>query len=240
MAYVGYSAFAHKAGYHASATAKVENAYQHVDPALVGNRQRILVSELSGTSNVMTRTEQLGIKQSKSAAAETANTLKLMESQGFQFEGAEASFELLVRRQEPEYQPPFELVDFLTLVETRGGEAAVSEAMVKIRVGDEVFHTAAEGNGPVSALDAGTRKALLSAYPVLDSVRLVDYKVRIVDSDAGTDASTRVLIDSTNGEDFWTTVGSSTNVVEASWLALADSFEYAIMLEENRAKGGTT
>ena len=148
----------------------------------------------------MARTEQLGIKQSKTAAAKTAETLKLLESQGFQFEGAEASFELLVRRQEPDYQPPFELLDFLTLVETRGGDAAVSEAMVKIRVGDDVFHTAAEGNGPVSALDAGTRKALLNAYPALDSVRLVDYKVRIVDSDSGTDASTRVLIDSTNGQ----------------------------------------
>ena len=237
MAYVGHSAFAHKAGYHASATAKVEHAYQHVDPALVGNRQRILISELSGAGNVMARTEQFGIKQSKTAAAKTAETLKLLESQGFQFEGAEASFELLVRRQEPDYQPPFELLDFLTLVETRGGDAAVSEAMVKIRVGDDVFHTAAEGNGPVSALDAGTRKALLNAYPALDSVRLVDYKVRIVDSDSGTDASTRVLIDSTNGQEFWSTVGSSTNVVEASWLALSDSFEYAIMLEENRVRG---
>ena len=232
MAFVGHSAFAHKAGYHASATAKVEHAYQHIDPAAVGNRQRVLVSELSGASNVVTRTAQLGIKQSRSDAADTAQMLKMMESRGFQFEVAEASFELLVRRQGPEYESPFELVDFLTLVETRGGESAVSEAMVKIRVGNEIFHTAAEGNGPVSALDAGIRKALLNAYPVLASVRLVDYKVRIVDGDAGTDASTRVLIDSTNGEDFWTTVGSSTNVVEASWLALADSFEYAIMLEK--------
>jgi len=234
MAFVGHSAFAHKAGYHASATAKVEHAYQHIDPAAVGNRQRVLVSELSGASNVVTRTAQLGINQSRSAAADTVRMLKNMESRGFQFEAAEASFELLVRRQGPEYESPFELVDFLTLVETRGGESAVSEAMVKIRVGNEIFHTAAAGNGPVSALDAGIRKALLSAYPVLASVRLVDYKVRIVDSDAGTDASTRVLIDSTNGEDFWTTVGSSTNVVEASWLALADSFEYAIMLEKKR------
>ena len=239
MAYVGHSAFAHKAGYHASATAKAEQAYQHVDPVLVGNRQRILVSELSGASNVVTRTEQLGIGQSRKDAAETARTLKLMESRGFQFEGAEASFELLVRRQAADYQPPFELLDFLTLVETRDGKTALSEAMVKIRVGEKVFHTAAEGNGPVSALDAGTRKALLSAYPVLDSVRLIDYKVRIVDSDAGTDASTRVLIESTNGENFWTTVGSSTNVVEASWLALADSFEYAIMLEENGSGDGS-
>ena len=237
MAYVGQSAFAHKAGYHASATAKAEHAYQHVDPVLVGNRQRILVSELSGASNVVTRTEQLGIGQSRRDAAETARTLKLMESRGFQFEGAEASFELLVRRQAPGYRPPFELVDFLTLVETRDGKAALSEAMVKIKVGGKVFHTAAEGNGPVSALDAGTRKALLTAYPTLDAVRLIDYKVRIVDSDAGTDASTRVLIESTNGEDFWTTVGSSTNVVEASWLALADSFEYAIMLQENGKDG---
>ena len=232
-AYVGHSAFAHKAGYHASATAKEEQAYQHIDPELVGNRQRILVSELSGASNIVSRGSELGIEQSREAAAETASALKLLESQGFQFEGAEASFELLLRRQKPGYVAPFELIDFLTLVETRRGDIATSEAMVKLRVGDDIFHTAADGNGPVSALDAGTRKALLTAYPILESVRLVDYKVRIIDSDSGTDASTRVLIESTNGEQHWSTVGSSTNVVEASWLALADSFEYAILLAES-------
>ena len=233
LPYVGHSAFAHKAGYHASATKKVEHAYQHIDPALVGNRQRIVISELAGASSVSARAGQLGIAQTNEAAAEAARAVKLLEAEGYQFEGAEASFALLLRRRQQGYKRPFELLDFLALVETRRGEIAVSEAMVKIRVGDQVFHTAAEGNGPVSALDAATRKALLPTYPNLEQVRLVDYKVRILNSEAGTSAGIRVLIESTDGKRRWSTVGGSTNVVEASWFALADSFEYAIMPSGN-------
>ena len=228
-AYVGHSAFAHKAGYHASATAKYDQAYQHVDPAAVGNQQRILVSELAGAASVAARANQLGIEQSPEGAAATASTLKLLEAQGFQFEGAEASFELILRRKQDGYVAPFELVDFMAFAETRGGQSALSEAMVKIRIGDQVVHTAGEGNGPVSALDDAFRKALRPSFPTVDAVRLVDYKVRILDSEAGTNAGTRVLIVSSDGEREWSTVGSSTNVVEASWIALADAYEFSLL-----------
>jgi len=228
--YVGNSAFAHKAGYHASATAKFEQAYQHVDPSAVGNVQRILVSELAGTASVSTRAAQLGLDQSRESASETARMLKLLEAEGYQFEGAEASFELLVRRQSDEYTPPFDPINFFALTETRRGDSSPSEAMVKLLVGEDSYHTAAEGNGPVSALDAALRKAILPSYPELEKVHLVDYKVRILDSEAGTDASTRVLIVASDGNKSWNTVGSSTNVVEASWTALVDSYEYALML----------
>ncbi len=229
MAYVGHSAFAHKAGYHASATAKYDQAYQHVDPATVGNHQRILVSELAGTASVASRAAQLGIAQSREGAAATASTLKLLEAEGFQFEGAEASFELILRRKEEGYRAPFELVDFMAFAETRDGQSSLSEAMVKIRINDEIIHTAGEGNGPVSALDEAFRKALLPSFPKVAAVRLVDYKVRILDSEAGTAAGTRVLILSSDGEHEWGTVGSSTNVVEASWIALADAYEFALL-----------
>tara|TARA_B100001123_G_scaffold449691_1_gene616112 strand:+ start:6003 stop:7568 length:1566 start_codon:yes stop_codon:yes gene_type:complete len=231
--YVGNSAFAHKAGYHASATAKFEQAYQHVDPSAVGNVQRILVSELAGTASISTRAAQLGLKQSRKSASETARRLKLLESAGYQFEGAEASFELLLRRQSDEYTPPFEPINFFALTETRKGDSPPSEAMVKLLVGKDSYHTAAEGNGPVSALDAALRKAILPSYPELEKVHLVDYKVRILDSEAGTDASTRVLIVASDGNRSWNTVGSSTNVVEASWTALVDSYEYALMLPQS-------
>lgn len=228
-AYVGHSAFAHKAGYHASATAKFEQAYQHVHPASIGNRQRILVSELAGTASIATRAAQLGITQSREGAAATAATLKLLESEGFQFEGAEASFELLLRRKKLHYKAPFELIDFRAFTETRAGESSLSEAMVKIRIEDQIVHTAGEGNGPVSALDDAFRKALLPSFSEVDAVHLIDYKVRILDSDAGTNAGTRVLIVSSDGHRQWSTVGSSTNVVEASWIALADSYEFSLL-----------
>jgi 2-isopropylmalate synthase len=157
------------------------------------------------------------------------DTLKRLESEGFQFEAAEASFELLLRRQGPDYHPPFELVDFLVLVERRSGAGIVAEATVKIRVGDALFHTAAEGNGPVNALDKALRKALRQFYPRLDCVHLVDYKVRVLDGNDGTSAVVRVSIESSDGQSRWGTVGSSPNIIEASWLALADSVEYALL-----------
>jgi len=167
--------------------------------------------------------------------------VKELESAGYQYEGAEASFELLVRRSKAGYQPPFELDDFM-VVERRhprpGGDEerdVLSEAMVKVRVGDEVIHTAAEGNGPVNALDAAVRKALVQFYPTLQAVHLVDYKVRIIDSAAGTGAVVRVLIESTDGEHHWTTVGSSGDIIEASWLALSDSLEWWLV---RRGEGG--
>ncbi|UCH87143.1 MAG: citramalate synthase [Dehalococcoidia bacterium] len=232
--YVGTAAFAHKAGLHVAALIKHETSYQHIDPALVGNDRRILVSELSGQRNIQAKLKEQGvdISLSREEARHLLGVVKLMESRGYQYEGAEASFELLVRRSQPDYQPPFELDDFMVVERRhpRPGEEdereMLSEAMVKVRVGDEIIHTAAEGNGPVNALDTAVRKALIQFYPTLEAIKLVDYKVRIIDTAGGTAAYVRVLIESTDGEHVWTTVGSSTDIIEASWLALADSLEW--------------
>ena len=226
--FVGHSAFAHKAGYHASASSKFEHAYQHIDPALVGNRQRILISELSGSKNIAAAAARLGIRQSKEGAAEALAAVKLLEAEGYQFEGAEASFELLLLRRQPGYSAPFQLIDFLAFTQTRGADPVISEAVVKLQVDGVSAHTAGDGNGPVSALDGALRKAILPAYPMLSGVHLSDYRVRILDPDSGTDAHTRVLISMTDGEQEWNTVGSSSNIVEASWSALIDGYEYAI------------
>jgi len=232
--YVGTAAFAHKAGLHVAALIKHNRSYQHIDPALVGNDPRMLISELGGSHGILQkiREQDIDLDLSRDDARRLLDKVKEMESHGYQYEGAEASFELLARRSQAGYQPPFELDDFM-VVERRhpqpGGEQerdVLSEAMVKVRVGGEVIHTAAEGNGPVNALDAAVRKALIEFYPTLQAVHLVDYKVRIIDSAAGTGAVVRVLIESTDGEHDWTTVGSSSDIIEASWLALADSLEW--------------
>jgi len=236
--YVGQSAFAHKAGYHVAAIVKDPSAYQHVDPALVGNDKRVLVSELSGQRNILAKLEEqnVGIRLSSEETKRLLQLVKTMESRGYQYEGAEASFELLVRRALPDYAPPFDLEDF-TIVERRNhrrdangeGRDMLAEAMVKVRVGNEVRLTAAEGNGPVNALDSAVRKALVDFYPGLERLRLLDYKVRILDGSSGTAASTRVLIESSDGDEIWRTVGCSTDIIEASWLALADALEYWIL-----------
>ena len=234
--YVGASAFAHKAGYHVAGIMKDERAYQHIDPGMVGNSSRVLVSELSGQRNLLMKLEELGIDYplTQEEIKRLLETVKEKESQGYQYEGAEASFELLVRRTLPGYHSPFELEDFV-IVERRsrshereGLNEMLAEAMVKVRVDGVLQHTAAEGNGPVNALDTAARKALVEFYPGLADVKLVDYKVRILDSQAATGAKTRVLIESTDGVRYWTTVGSSTDIIEASWLALADALEYAL------------
>ena len=231
--YVGASAFAHKGGLHASAVAKVEHSYQHISPDAVGNSKRVLVSELSGRSNILYKAREFGIEVdlTQSQARELLEQVKLQESRGFQYEGAEASFELLIRRMLPDYRPSFSLVDFMTVAEKRPGfmgtDADItSQVMLKVQVGSEVMHTAADGNGPVNALDNALRKALLQFYPSLEAVRLLDYKVRVVDQGHSTGAVVRVLIESTDGLNTWSTVGSSQNVIEASWMALADSLEY--------------
>jgi len=230
MPYVGHSAFAHKAGYHGSGVRKDADAYQHIDPADVGNEPRVLISELAGRSNITARAEQLGVVLDETSINAAVETVKSMEERGFQFEGAEASFYLLLQRLQPDYRAPFEFVDFLVLAETRQGRDMLSEAMVKIKVGDEVFQTASDGNGPVSALDHAARKALERFFPSLEQTHLVDYKVRILDSTSATDASVRVLIQSSDGTKEWGTVGSSTDIIEASWLALKDSYEYALVV----------
>jgi 2-isopropylmalate synthase len=226
--YVGRSAFAHKGGIHVAATTRVPESYQHVDPALVGNRPRAVLSELSGRAAVRLRAEALGLELDGSEGALAAR-IKELESTGFQFEAAEGSFEMLVRRAAPHYEPPFEMLDFTVLAEQREGSGVRAQAMVRMRVGGEVVHTAAEGRGPVNALDGAVRKALCQHYPELTEVRLVDYKVRIIDAHDGTAARTRVLIESARGEERWSTVGCSTNIIESSWQALADSLELPLL-----------
>jgi 2-isopropylmalate synthase len=237
--FVGRSAFAHKGGVHGAAVAKVERSYQHVDPVLVGNQSRLVVSELGGRANTRIRAAQLGHDlEGVIDAHELSVMIKELENQGLAFEGAEASFELLIRRRTVGYQPPFEIIDYTTLSEKRQDQAFLSEATVKVRVDGEVLHTAADGNGPVNALDAAMRKALGAFYPQLESMHLVDYKVRILDGDAATAARTRVIIDSQDGELEWSTMGSDTNIISASAAALADSFEYAIWKRQAASADG--
>ncbi|MGZ6340030.1 MAG: citramalate synthase, partial [Candidatus Limnocylindrales bacterium] len=227
--YVGRSAFAHKGGVHGAATARVERSYQHIDPRLVGNVSRLVVSELGGKANIQLRAEQLGHQLDGVVDPRALSQLiKRLEAEGLAFEGAEASFELLVRRHQPDYAPPFRLVDFTVLVEQRANTELRAEATVKVEVDGESLHTAADGNGPVNALDAALRKALGAFYPQLDAVHLVDYKVRILDGDSATAARTRVIIDSSDGAREWSTMGSDTNIIAASRDALTDSLEYAI------------
>ena len=241
LPYVGSSAFSHKAGLHVSGLRRWADSYQHIDPTQVGNQPRVLVSELSGKANIIHRAKEIGfdLPPRGKEAQKLLEQVKLLESRGFQYDHAEASFELLVQRARPDYQPPFELVDFMVVVEKRRRpptkenlEEILSEAMVKVKVGTEIMHTVAEGNGPVNALDQALRKALLRFYPSLAQVKLVDYKVRILEESIGTGSQVRVLIESSDGVKEWRTVGSSTNIIEASWLALADSLEYWLLKQK--------
>ena len=227
--YVGRSAFAHKGGVHGAAVAKVERSYQHVEPVATGNVGRLVVSELGGRANTSIRARQLGHDlEGVVDPRELSQLIKQLEADGLAFEGAEASFELLIRRHASDYAPPFRIVDYTCLVEQRDGRELLAEATVKVAVDGETLHTAAEGNGPVNALDAALRKALRAFYPAIDDVHLVDYKVRILDGDAATAARTRVIIDSQDGARTWSTMGSDTNIIAASATALGDSLEYAI------------
>jgi 2-isopropylmalate synthase len=227
--YVGRSAFAHKGGVHGAAVAKVERSYQHVEPALVGNQGRLVVSELGGRANTAIRASQLGHElEGVVDARELSKLIKQLEADGLAFEGAEASFELLIRRHQAEYVAPFRVLDYTILVEQRDGRELLAEATVKVEVAGEVLHTAADGNGPVNALDAALRKALLAFYPQVESAHLVDYKVRILDGHSATAARTRVVISSVDGPLQWSTMGSDTNIIAASAIALADSLEYVI------------
>jgi 2-isopropylmalate synthase len=226
--YVGRSAFAHKGGVHGAATARASSSYQHVDPGVVGNVMRLVVSELGGKANTQLRAEQLGQQMDGIDPKALSLLIKQLEADGLAFEGAEASFELLVKRHKAGYESPFTLCDYTVLVEQRGGAELLAEATVKVEVAGEVLHTAADGNGPVNALDTALRKALGAFYPQLDAVHLVDYKVRILDSLEATGAQTRVIIDSSNGALEWSTMGSGTNIIAASCQALCDSLEFAI------------
>jgi 2-isopropylmalate synthase len=228
LAYVGKSAFAHKGGIHVAAIRRNVDSYQHIDPALVGNEMRVLVSDLSGQGNLLSKAEELNLDVSKEEAAKVLQEIKQLEHEGFVFEGAEASVAIRLYRARPNYKPIFTLIDFTAIVEERKGRGSVAEAMVKIDVEGDVVHTAAEGNGPVNALDLALRKALVPRYPQLADFQLADYKVRILDSTDGTAATTRVLIDTHNGTQRWSTVGAGTNIIIASWRALVDSVEYGL------------
>jgi 2-isopropylmalate synthase len=243
LPYVGDDAFTHKGGIHVSGLIKWEDSYQHINPNLVGNHPHVVVSELAGKGSIVFKAKERGLPVPKGKEIEEVlEQIKLLEKQGFQYDVAEASFDLLLRRAQSDYQPPFELVDFIIVMEkqrrqpTRGNqEEPLSEATIKVKVDNRIVHTAAEGDGPVNALDQALRKALLEFYPDLVAVKLIDYKVRILEETAGTASQVRVLIESSDGKENWRTVGSSTNIIEASWLALADSIEYWLIKQAGKA-----
>jgi len=231
--FVGKNAFAHKGGVHVSAVMAHPPTYEHIAPEAVGNVRRVVVSDLSGRASVLYKAEEMGIDLSRDGpeVRSILSQLKHLEHAGFQFEGAEASFELLVRRTMGQLHPAFTLRGLRVMVEKGPRGEAVAEASIRVAVGDQEEHTAAEGNGPVHALDRALRKALERFYPKIRNVRLVDYKVRVLNADAATAAKVRVLIQSTDGTRTWGTVGVSENVVEASWQALVDSLEYVLLRE---------
>ena len=231
--YVGQSAFAHKGGIHVNAIRKNSATYEHIDPDSVGNSQRILISDLSGQSNILSKAERYGLKLEHLTpkSKEIVNRLKEMEHLGYQFEAAEGSFELLIKKQLQQFNGYFELEGFRVIIEKRNGHP-ISEATIKVTVDGRSEHTAAEGVGPVNALDNALRKALEKFYPSLKQVRLTDYKVRVLDEKQATEAKVRVLIESADESDSWGTVGVSNNIIEASWQALVDSISYKLMKDE--------
>ena len=228
--YVGWSAFAHKAGIHVSAVERRSETYEHMSPELVGNKRRILVSELSGKSNILLLAQKIGIKldPSKPQTKEILQQVKQLEHEGYQFEAAEASLELLMKKATGHYKKFFDLKDYKVIVENRGGEL-VSEATIKLYVNGQLAHVAGEGDGPVNAMDNALRKALDRFYPKLRDMKLVDYKVRVLNTGAATAAKVRVLIESQDQDNIWNTVGVSENIIEASWDALVDSIEYKLL-----------
>jgi 2-isopropylmalate synthase len=237
--YVGDSAFAHKGGIHVSAVLKHARTYEHIDPEAVGNHRRVLVSELAGQSNILWKAKEYGIDLDKNTpeARRILEMLKRMEDEGFQFEGAEASFELLMERALGNHKSYFDLDGFRVIVEEERGDAEpVAEATVRLKVKGIAEHTAASGHGPVNALDHALRKALEEFYPSLREMSLLDYKVRILDESKGTAARTRVLITSGDGDETWGTVGVADNIIEASWQALVDSIEYKLRRDERKGK----
>lgn len=232
QAYVGKSAFAHKGGIHVSAVQRNPKTYEHIDPAQVGNRRRVLVSDLSGVSNILSKAKEFGIQLKKGdpLVRRLLKDLKELENSGFQFEGAEASFEILMRKAKRQYKPFFKLLGFRVIDEKRSEDHEPhAEATIQVEVDGEVEHTAAQGNGPVNALDKALRKALERFFPELKQVQLIDYKVRVLPSESGTSSKVRVLIESTDGHRTWGTVGVSENIIQASWRALVDSLEFKLM-----------
>jgi 2-isopropylmalate synthase len=231
--FVGKSAFAHKGGIHVSAIMKVPRAYEHMDPELVGNQRRVLVSDLSGKSNVEFKARELGVELGSNGydSSKIVAEIKQMEQQGYQFDVAEGSFKILVEKFTDQFKPLFELESFRVSIEKDKDQPCTAQATIKISVGGKQEITAAEGYGPVSALDNALRKALDRFYPDLDTMRLVDFKVRVIDGSRGTAAKVRVFIESRDQDQIWSTIGVSEDIIEASWQALADSFQYKLASE---------
>jgi 2-isopropylmalate synthase len=230
--FVGTSAFAHKGGMHVHAVSRVTESYEHIGPEAVGNERRILVSELSGRSNILATATAHRLEDDRELLGRILQRVQDLENEGYQFDAAEASFDLLVRKTAGTYEPRFERLHYRVSVRTDEGGEPSTEATIKLRVKGRTHHVVAEGDGPVNALDTALREALSDAYPSLGSMRLVDYKVRVINSTEGTAARVRVVIESADEDDVWTTVGVSENIIEASWLALVDSVEYKLYKDE--------
>jgi len=235
QAFVGMSAFAHKGGMHVHAVNRLSASYEHIPPESVGNQRRVLVSELSGRSNIIAKTTKYQINHDNELMTRILERVQDLENEGYQFEAAEASFDLLVRKEAGAYSPKFERQHYRVNVESAAGQGAITEATIKLRVNEQAEHVVAEGDGPVNALDNALRKALSTAYPNLAEMQLVDYKVRVINSTEGTAARVRVVIESRDRDDVWSTVGVSENVIEASWLALVDSVEYKLYKDAESA-----
>jgi 2-isopropylmalate synthase len=226
--YVGKNAFAHKAGLHAAGVRNLARAFEHVDPALVGNRRELLISELAGRGTVAEKAADAGLEVDAEGSARVVERVKALEHAGYHFEAADGSFELLLRKETGAYEPLFRLESWRAIVEKRADGQVSTEATIKIWVGDERYVRTAEGNGPVNALDRALRSAIGEIYPHLHDIDLVNFKVRILDEDKGTGAVTRVLLDASDGHDVWGSIGVSENIIEASWEALVDSLEYGM------------
>lgn len=241
--FVGASAFAHKGGVHADAAAKVKHSYEHIEPELVGNRTRVLVSDMSGRASVMMKAKEIGVELDPRSPALKSflGELKELEFKGYEYEAADASFKLLLNRFLKDKQEDFELIGYRVMISHQSElSRTVSEATVQVKIGNEMHHTVAEGAGPVEALDDALRKAIAPAFPEIREVELIDFKVRILDSQHGADAIIRVQIESTDGKEIWGTVGASDNIIEAAWEALVDSVEYKILLESDKTSGKST
>jgi len=232
MPYVGESAFAHKGGLHVDALRKCKSSYEHISPDLVGNERRFLISELSGKSTVLAKLEKTQIVNDKELAKKILKRVQELENEGYQFEAADASFHLLVKKIMGMYKPSFDLVKYHVTVEKRTNNDIVTEATVKLKVGDKTEHIVGEGDGPVNALDAALRKSLVNFFPSIKEVHLIDYKVRVVNAKEGTAARVRVIIESRDKNSIWGTVGVSENIIEASWQALVDSVEYKLQKDK--------
>jgi 2-isopropylmalate synthase len=236
--YVGKNAFAHKAGLHAAGIRADATTFEHVDPAVVGNRNDLLISELSGKGTVADKAERAGLELDDATTARVLERMKALEHDGYQFEAADGSFELLLRKESGDYEPLFRLESWRVIVEQRADGKVETEATIKIWVDGERYVRTAEGNGPVNALDAALRAAISEAHPHLADILLTNFKVRILDETNGSDATIRVLIEATDGADTWGSIGVSTNLIGASWMALVDSLEYAE--QPSRVRGAAT